>query len=96
MPSRGDASKRGPQWLETAGLDAWSQRRGRPGITPEFPVCPWKKEFFSGPPDSAAESTGCAGAVKQTGLASHNRQGLPAVGRMWKTLPVVESVRMKG
>jgi hypothetical protein len=25
--------------FETADLGAWSQRRGRPGITPVFPVC---------------------------------------------------------
>jgi len=25
--------------LNAADLDAWSQRRGRPGVAPEFPVC---------------------------------------------------------
>ena len=43
---------------------AWIQRRGRPGIAPEFPVCPSIAAANGRPPDSMAESIGRDTLVK--------------------------------
>ena len=69
---------RKPQWREAADLDAWSQRRGRPGFAPEFPVCREKGASFARPPRSVAECSGCAEAVKPRRGRPARPQGLPA------------------
>ena len=70
-----------PQWPEAADLVAWSQRRGRPGFTPEFPVCRPHERSRSQPPESLAECTGEARAVKQIEDPRRRPQGFTLRGR---------------
>jgi len=53
---------------------ARTQRRGRPGITPEFPVCRRKAAAFSRPPASLAECTDRAEAVNRAGPFGRGRK----------------------
>lgn len=65
------------QWPEATDLDAWSQRRGRPGFAPEFPVCRPHERSRDRPPEPTEEYRGRAGAVKQIDGTGHSPQGLP-------------------
>jgi hypothetical protein len=64
------------QWLERSRTGspgrgaARIQRRGRPGIAPEFPVCPEKPTGFLGPPATLAESNGHGRGVNQRDVGS--------------------------
>lgn len=51
--------------LETAGLGAWSQRRGRPGFSPEFPVCRRQATARPGHQSRGRQCIGGPGHVKQ-------------------------------
>lgn len=71
------------QWPEATDLDAWSQRRGRPGFAPEFPVCRPHERSRCRPPEPKAECRGRARAVKQIDGTGRGPQGLPrCVGRV--------------
>ena len=70
------AIRRG-QWPEATDLDAWSQRRGRPGFAPEFPVCRPRERSRSRPPEPKEKCRGRAGAVKQIDATRRRPQGLP-------------------
>ena len=54
---------------------AWSQRRGRPGIAPEFPVCPPHENRVDGPPESEGECNGRAARVNLRGPRRRDPQG---------------------
>ena len=78
------------QWLDAAILrfkeamgqspkgldeDAWTQRRGRPGITPEFPVCRRKAAAFLRPPATLEECKDRDDLVKNAAASRHCPQG---------------------
>ena len=79
---------------QTVSRFTWTQRRGRPGITPEFPVCHPEQLLANGHQARVAECTGSADRVKHRRLAPHNRQGLPRPIVAWKNEAVVMAVRM--
>jgi hypothetical protein len=79
----------------TASGIARTQRRGRPGITPEFPVCRPEQLLAVGHQARVAECTGRADRVKHCRMAPHNRQGLPRLVTEWKNEPFMQEIRMK-
>jgi hypothetical protein len=79
----------------TASGIARTQRRGRPGITPEFPVCRPEQLLAVGHQARVAECTGRADRVKHCRMAPHNRQGLPRLITEWKNEPFMQEIRMK-
>jgi hypothetical protein len=106
MPSRRPvAFTTGAQWLERNRLSlptlakpaseiARTQRRGRPGITPEFPVCRPEQLLAAGHQARVAECTGGADCVKQRRIAPSNRQGLPRPIGSWKNRSVGTVLRL--
>ena len=58
---------------QTVSRFTWTQRRGRPGITPEFPVCRPEQLPAIGHQQRAEECTGNADSVKHGRAVSHNR-----------------------
>ena len=81
MPSRGNARRsRTSQWPEAADLVAWSQRRGRPGFAPEFPVCRSRERSRGRPPESKAKCRGRAKPVKQIASSILRPQSFPRSG----------------
>lgn len=83
-----------PEVAKPASGIARTQRRGRPGITPEFPVCRPEQLLAVGHQARAAECTGNADRVKHRRLAPYNRQGLPRPSGGWKNQPVATAVRL--
>jgi hypothetical protein len=73
---------------------AWIQRRGRPGIAPEFPVCRSFTAANDRPPDSMAECIGGATTVKLCRSAHHNRHRLTRTRSRRETLPVAQTNRL--
>jgi hypothetical protein len=90
----------GRNGLKTAGLSFLSgkcaqiQRRGRPGIAPEFPVCLPFTAANDGPPDSLAESNDGAATVKLERLRHHNPHTLTRGVTMCETLPIAQKNRL--
>jgi hypothetical protein len=90
----------GRNGLKTAGLSsllgevAQIQRRGRPGIAPEFPVCLPFTAANDGPPDSLAESNDGAATVKLERLRHHNPHTLTRGVTACETLPIAQKNRL--
>ena len=89
-----------PGLAEPASKIARTQRRGRPGIAPEFPVCRRKAAAFPGHQARVGECTGDAGHVKPRRPGPYNRQSPPRLSHAMEnpagheaaahqTLPVV-------
>ena len=68
------------------------QRRGRPGITPEFPVCLPFTAANAGPPDPNAESIGGAATVKLCRPGHHNPHTFAAGDPRCETLPIAQEI----
>jgi hypothetical protein len=87
----------GRNGLKTAGLSsllgevAQIQRRGRPGIAPEFPVCLPSTAANDRPPDSLEESIGRAITVNLYRLRQHNPHSFTRRSCASETLPVAQT-----
>ena len=90
----------GRNGLKTAGLSslmgevAQIQRRGRPGITPEFPVCRPSTAANDRPPDSLKESIGRATTVNLYRLRQHNPHSFTRCSWARETLPAAQTKRL--
>ena len=68
--------------------NAWIQRRGRPGIAPEFPVCLSRATAFHGPPESWAQFSDRLAAVKYRFGNHSNRQAQTGNSLLCKAVPI--------
>ena len=74
---------------------ARTQRRGRPGITPEFPVCRSEAAAAARPPESVAECTDHGDSVNQ--ISCRRPIGMVYQPRAvsWQTLTIARQSDVK-
>ena len=90
----------GPRGQSPKGLDedAWTQRRGRPGITPEFPVCRRKAAAILRPPETLVECRDQNDLVKNAIARPPFPQSLTAAVDGWKAVaiaPVIDGSTLR-
>ena len=90
-PRRGSHSSR--SWQARQGI-ARIQRRGRPGIAPEFPVCLPSTAANDRPPDSLKESISRATTVNLYRLRQHNPHSFTRCSWARETLPAAQTKRL--